>query len=161
MLHGNPFIRPKWFFILEALRLASRAVPLLKPRPAQPSRPPCLFWTLPLWFLFQGDVVTALSPQSTCSDRRAVRGCPLLAGGIGGRCWCEQTGCLYQIRWSRGPQNKDLPNTEEVPRMAGDQLTHGEAVAAGLTSVAELSSVLPANCRPGVATHTGCRCFAR
>lgn len=37
--------------------------------------------------------------------------------------------------------------------MAGDQLTHGDAVRAGITSVAELSSVLREPCRPSAAAR--------
>ena len=57
-------------------------------------------------------------------------------------------GCLYQIRWSKGPNNNDFPYTAEPQRMAGDQITQGDAVTAGITSVAELSSVLWETCRP-------------
>ena len=37
--------------------------------------------------------------------------------------------------------------------MTGDQLTHGDTIRAGITSVAELSSVLWETGRPGFAIH--------
>lgn len=96
-------------FYLEAYRVTSTAVALLKSWPAH----------LSLFSCCSGLFLVSLSRGCChCSPKHTLRrssrqGRRLLTGRIGRRCWCKQIGCLYQIRWTRGPSNHDLPNTEE------------------------------------------------
>lgn len=137
-------------FYLEAHRVISRAVALLKVLASLSVSSLLLFWTLSFQFLLQRDAVTVLL-QSTHSEQQSG-----VADSSQGRFeeGVDVSRLVVYIKSTEAGAPITMTfQTKEPQRMAGDQLTHGDAVRAGRASVAELSSVLWEMCRPGV-QHT-------